>query len=45
VQKSAANNAMNHHYGIDTSAFVRLLTGDPDSDYRKTLRAFMVFIL
>ena len=31
---------MNHRYGIDTSVFVRLLTGDPDSDYRKTLRAF-----
>jgi hypothetical protein len=36
----SANNAMNHRYGIDTSVFVRLLTGDPDSDYRKTLRAF-----
>ena len=31
---------MNHRYGIDTSVFVRLLTGDPDSDYKKTLRAF-----
>lgn len=38
--RHSANKAMNHHYGIDTSVFVRLLTGDPDSDYRKTLRAF-----
>lgn len=38
--KHSANNAMNHRYGIDTSVFVRLLTGEPDSDYRKTLRAF-----
>ena len=31
---------MSHRYGIDTSAFVRLLTGDPEADYRKTLGAF-----
>lgn len=31
---------MTHHYGIDTSAFVRLLTGDPEADYAKTVKAF-----
>ena len=28
---------MSHRYGIDTSIFVRLLTGDPDAEYRKTV--------
>lgn len=40
MSRHSANNAMNHRYGIDTSVFVRLLTGDPDSDYMRTLRAF-----
>jgi predicted nucleic acid-binding protein len=31
---------MSHRYGIDTSVFVRLLTGDPESDYRKTVAGF-----
>lgn len=31
---------MSHRYGIDTSIFVRLLTGDPEVDYRKTVAAF-----
>jgi predicted nucleic acid-binding protein len=31
---------MNHHYGIDTSVFVRLLTGDPEIEYQKTVRRF-----
>ena len=31
---------MSHRYGIDTSIFVRLLTGDPEADYRKTVEAF-----
>ena len=31
---------MNHHYGIDTSVFVRLLTGDPEIEYEKTVRRF-----
>jgi predicted nucleic acid-binding protein len=28
-----------HVYGIDTSVFVRLLTGHPESDFRKTATA------
>jgi predicted nucleic acid-binding protein len=31
---------MNHHYGIDTSVFVRLLTGDPELEYEKTVKRF-----
>ncbi len=31
---------MNHHYGIDTSVFVRLLTGNPEDGYEKTVRRF-----
>ena len=31
---------MNHHYGIDTSVFVRLLTGHPEAEYEKTVRRF-----
>jgi predicted nucleic acid-binding protein len=31
---------MSHCYGIDASIFVRLLTGDPEADYRKTVAAF-----
>jgi len=31
---------MNHHYGIDSSVFVRLLTGHPDAEYQKTVRRF-----
>lgn len=31
---------MNHHYGIDTSVFIRLLTGDPEAEYEKTVRRF-----
>jgi predicted nucleic acid-binding protein len=31
---------MKPHYGIDTSVFVRLLTGDPEADYEKTVRRF-----
>lgn len=31
---------MTHRYGIDTSVFVRLLTGDPEVDYVKTVKAF-----
>ncbi len=31
---------MSHRYGIDTSVFVRLLTGDPETDYEKTVQAF-----
>ncbi len=31
---------MNHHYGIDTSVFVRLLTGDPAAEYEKTVHRF-----
>ena len=34
------NSTMSHRYGIDTSVFVRLLTGDPEADYRKTVAAF-----
>ena len=30
---------MNLRYGIDTSVFVRLLTGDPERDYQSTLGA------
>jgi predicted nucleic acid-binding protein len=28
---------MTHRYGIDTSVFVRLLTGDPEADYQNTV--------
>ena len=31
---------MSLRYGIDTSVFVRLLTGDPEADYRKAVKAF-----
>lgn len=31
---------MTHRYGIDTSVFVRLLTGDPEADYLKSVKAF-----
>lgn len=31
---------MSHRYGIDTSVFVRLLTGDPEADYEKTVERF-----
>ena len=31
---------MSHRYGIDTSVFLRLLTGDPAVDYQKTVAAF-----
>ena len=31
---------MKSHYGIDTSIFVRLLTGDPEKDYEKTVARF-----
>lgn len=31
---------MNYRYGIDTSVFVRLLTGDPKADYLRAVRAF-----
>lgn len=31
---------MTHHYGIDTSVFVRLLTGDPGMEYEKTVKRF-----
>ena len=31
---------MKNHYGIDTSIFVRLLTGDPERDYLKTVARF-----
>lgn len=30
---------MTHRYGIDTSVFVRLLTGDPELAYRKTVQS------
>lgn len=30
---------MTHRYGIDTSIFMRLLTGDPDTEYQRTLRS------
>lgn len=30
---------MSLRYGIDTSIFVRLLTGDPEGDYQKTVTA------
>jgi predicted nucleic acid-binding protein len=33
---------MKSHYGIDTSIFVRLLTGDPERDYQKTVARFEV---
>ena len=28
---------MSHRYGIDPSVFVRLLTGDPEAEYEKTV--------
>ena len=31
---------MNYLYGIDTSDFIRLLTGDPEAEYEKTVRRF-----
>ncbi len=31
---------MAHHYGIDTSVFVHLVTGDPEAEYEKTLERF-----
>lgn len=31
---------MSHHYGIDTSVFVRLLSGDPEVEYEKTVERF-----
>ncbi|MCE2961371.1 MAG: type II toxin-antitoxin system VapC family toxin [Akkermansiaceae bacterium] len=31
---------MTHRYGIDTSIFIRLLTGDPQTDYEKTVKRF-----
>lgn len=31
---------MNLRYGIDTSVFLRLLTGDPEADYLKTVDSF-----
>jgi predicted nucleic acid-binding protein len=31
---------MKHHYGIDTSVFVRLLTGHPEAEYEKTVHRF-----
>jgi predicted nucleic acid-binding protein len=31
---------MSHHYGIETSVFVRLLTGDPVAVYEKTVGRF-----
>ena len=31
---------MTHRYGIDTSVFVRLLTGAPETEYQKTVEAF-----
>ncbi|MEJ6578162.1 MAG: hypothetical protein QNL68_00010 [Akkermansiaceae bacterium] len=33
-------SAMKSHYGIETSIFVRLLTGDPERDFEKTLARF-----
>lgn len=31
---------MNHRYGIDTSVFVRLLTGEPEVEYEATVERF-----
>ncbi len=31
---------MTHRYGIDTSVFIRLLTGEPEAEYQKTVKAF-----
>ncbi len=31
---------MSHRYGIDTSVFVRLLSGDPEAEYEKTVARF-----
>ncbi len=36
--------AQTQHYGIDTSIFVRLLTGQPESDYEKTVAALKQII-
>lgn len=38
--KPSVTNRMKNRYGIDTSIFVRLLTGDPQRDYEKTLARF-----
>ena len=35
---------MKHRFGIDTSVLVRLLTGDPEKDYRKTVDALEALI-
>ena len=40
ISKPSAISRMKNHYGIDTSIFVRLLTGDPERDYEKTLTRF-----
>ena len=40
MSKPSATKAMTHRYGIDTSIFVRLLTGEPEADYQKTVKAF-----
>lgn len=40
ISKHFATKLMTHRYGIDTSVFIRLLTGDPQSDYEKTLNRF-----
>ena len=32
------------HYGIDTSVFLRLLTGDPEDGYRQALAALIALI-
>ena len=31
---------MTHRYGIDTSVFVRLLTGEPEAEYEQTIARF-----
>lgn len=31
---------MSHRYGIDTSVFVRLLSGDPEAEYEEAVRRF-----
>ena len=38
ISKHSATKLMTHRYGIDTSVFIRLLTGDPQSDYEKTVK-------
>jgi predicted nucleic acid-binding protein len=40
ISKNSAASAMTHHYGIDTSVFVRLLTGHPEQEYEKTVKRF-----